>query len=294
MKNLALTIALASVISGAPTRAWSPDAQRAGSTPSAGDDTFEAVSIKPSQAAAGGSFGMRPGGSLLMDDGLLSPLIALAYGVKSFQIVDAPAWVARERFTIRTSAAGNPTPAQARVMLQNMLAERFHLRVHSEQRIATVHVLTVARNDGKLGPHMTPRTPPCEPGSRISVSDLPPDFRRGIPAALTTAPCGSTLIAGGDRMTGLGMTTAALAQAIEGYWLNEHVVDRTGLTGGFDILIENMVNQWGNRSPSLDATPSDAAPLPAALQEQLGLRIDARREPIDVLVIDRVERPSPD
>jgi len=255
---------------------------------------FEAVSIKPSNAAASGSFGLRPGGSLLMDDGLLSPLIALAYGVKSFQIVDAPAWTTRERFTIRTSATGNPTSAQARVMLQRMLASRFQLRVHTEQRLATVHVLTLARSDGKLGPHLTPRTPPCEPGSRISVDDLPAAFRRGLPAGLTTAPCGSTLIAGGDRMTGAGMTMAALAQAIEGYWLNERVFDRTGLTGGFDVLIENMVNQWGNRGPSVDNAASDAAPLPAALQEQLGLRIETRREPIDVLVIDRIERPSPD
>jgi uncharacterized protein (TIGR03435 family) len=255
---------------------------------------FEAVSIKPSQAAAGGSFGMRPGGSLLMDDGLLSPLIALAYGVKSFQIVDAPSWTARERFTIRTSATGNPTSAQARVMLQRMLADRFQLLVHNEQRIATVHALTLARSDGKLGPHLTLRTPPCEPGSRVSLSDVPPEIRRGLPTGLTTAPCGSTLLAGGDRMAGVGMTIGALAQAIEGYWLNEHVVDRTGLTGGFDILIENMVNQWSNRGPSVDAAPSDAGPLQAALQEQPGLRIEARREPIDVLVIDRIERPSPD
>jgi uncharacterized protein (TIGR03435 family) len=286
MRIVTLTMLVA--IALAPAGARGQDAAENG-TPE-----FEAVSIKPSQAAASGSFGMRPGGSLLMDDGLLTPLLALAYGVKSFQIVDAPDWVSRQRFTIRTSARGNPTAAQARLMLQRMLADRFQLRVHTDQRMATVHVLSLARSDGKLGPHLTPRIPPCEPGSRIPVDDLPPAFRRGLPGGLTTAPCGSTLIAGGDRMTGAGMTMAALAQAIEGYWLYERVIDRTGLTGGFDILIEHMVNQWGNRSPSVDASPSDAAPLPAALQEQLGLRIDTRREPIDVLVIDRIERPSPD
>ena len=95
-------------------------------------------------------------------------------------------------------------------------------------------------------------------------------------------------------MVGVGMTVATLAQTIENFWLGDRVVDRTGLEGGFDMLLENMVDQWGPRGPGIDAAPSDAAPLPAALQEQLGLRIDARREPVDVLVIDRIERPSPD
>jgi uncharacterized protein (TIGR03435 family) len=256
--------------------------------------TFEAVSIKPSQAAASGSFLMRPGGSLLMDDGLLHPLIGLAYGPDPLPIVDAPDWMSRQRFTIRTSASGNPPLAEARLMLQKMLADRFQLRVHREQRMATIHALTLSHSDGKLGPHMRPRTPPCEPGTRVPVQDIAPEVRRGLPAGVTSAPCGGTSVVGGTRMAGVGMTVATLARTIENFWLGERVFDRTGLEGTFDMLLENMVDQWGPRGPSVDAAPSDAAPLPAALHEQLGLRIDARREPIDMLVIDRIERPSPD
>ena len=162
--------------------------QPAGGSHGAADtgQTFDAVSIKPSQAIASGSFLMRPGGSLLMDDGLLGPLVALAYGTRS--IVDAPDWVSRERFTIRTKAAGNPAAAEARLMLQKMLADRFQLRVHREQRTMPVHVLTLSRSDGKLGPNLRRRTPPCEAGSRVAVNDLAPEMRRPCQQASPRRP----------------------------------------------------------------------------------------------------------
>jgi hypothetical protein len=80
---------------------------------------------------------------------------------------------------------------------------------------------------------------------------------------------------GGSEMSGIAMTIPMIAQTIQQFWLNAPVRDRTGLTGGFDVRIENIL-----------------APLPAALQEQLGLRIEQGREPTDVVVIDRLERPT--
>jgi uncharacterized protein (TIGR03435 family) len=269
-------------------------AQTATVSAAQGAETFEAVSIKPSQATASGDFGTRPGGRFIMEDGLLPALIARAYGVKTFQIAGAPDWVSQQRFTIQTTSIGNPTPGQVQGMLQRMLTDRFQLRVHADQRVGTVHVLTLARADGKVGPNLRPRTPPCEPGSRVPLSDLSPAVARSMEAGRETVPCGSTTTVGGTGMTGFGMTIPMLAQTIEDHWLNERVVDRTGLSGAFDIVIEHMSNQWTARGPSIDGAISDAPSLAEALKEQLGLRIEIRREPIDVLVIDRIERPAPD
>jgi uncharacterized protein (TIGR03435 family) len=262
--------------------------------PTAASETFEAVSIKPSRATASGSFMFLPGGRVVMEDGFIVTLLARAYDVKPFQIVDLPDWANRQRFTVRTSAAGSPDAARLQGMLRQMFAQRFRLQAHREQRITPVHVLTLSRSDGRLGPNLKPRTPPCERGVRIALADLSPDVARGLPDGLTSVPCGSPLTVSGFSMKGIGMTMPALAQVISDFWLNEQVIDRTGLTGSFDITIDNMVNQWTSRGPSTDAAVSDAAPLPAALQEQLGLRIEARREPLEVLVIDRLEPPSED
>jgi uncharacterized protein (TIGR03435 family) len=180
-------------------------------------------------------------------------------------------------------------------MLQRMLVERFQLAVHHEQRVTTVYVLTLNRSDGRLGPNLAPRT--CEAGSRIPFAELTPDAQKRLPAseqARTSVPCGSTTIASGFGLIGFGMKMSALAEAISGYWLGAPVLDRTGLSGGFDITIENIENQWGDRGLRTDSTVSDRPSLPAALQEQLGLKLETRREPFDTLVIDRLERPTED
>jgi len=83
-----------------------------------------------------------------------------------------------------------------------------------------------------------------------------------------------------------------LAQAITNYWLNEPVVDRTGLTGEYDVLLTNVVNQWTSNPLKAEADDPDAARLPVALEDQLGLKLELGREPAEVVVIDRIERPS--
>ena len=177
-------------------------------------------------------------------------------------------------------------------MLRHMLADRFKLVAHMERRDLPVYTLTLARANGRLGPNLRLHAPPCEPGARIPVTSLPPDFARGVPPGLSSVTCGGSVSVGGSEMSGIAMTIPMIAQTIQQFWLNAPVRDRTGLTGGFDVRIENMVNQWGTRAPNIDGAPSDLAPLPAALQEQLGLRIEQGREPTDVVVIDRLERPT--
>jgi uncharacterized protein (TIGR03435 family) len=97
----------------------------------------------------------------------------------------------------------------------------------------------------------------------------------------------------GDRsLSAVGIPMSRLAQAIDGLWLNEPVIDRTGLTGEYDVLLTNLVRQWTDNPLKAEADDPDAARLPVALEDQLGLKLELRREPTDVVVIDRIERPS--
>ena len=104
-------------------------------------------------------------------------------------------------------------------------------------------------------------------------------------------PC-SVRSAGGRVLSAVGITMQRLAQAIDNYWLNEPVVDRTGLAGEYDVLLTNVVNQWTDNPLKAEADDPDAARLPVALEDQLGLKLELLREPADVVVIDRIERPS--
>jgi uncharacterized protein (TIGR03435 family) len=79
---------------------------------------------------------------------------------------------------------------------------------------------------------------------------------------------------------------------LSGYYLNAHVIDRTGLDGLYDVAMTNIVNQWTDNPIAAEAAYPNAARLPAAMEEQLGLRLELRREPMEVVVIDRIERPS--
>ena len=88
------------------------------------------------------------------------------------------------------------------------------------------------------------------------------------------------------------MTMAQLSEVMSGLWLNVPVVDRTGLTGQFDVALTNIESQWGPTGPSVTASPGDAVSVPVAVAEQLGLKLELGQAPMDVFVIDRLERPE--
>ena len=96
---------------------------------------------------------------------------------------------------------------------------------------------------------------------------------------------------GATFLEGIGLTIAQLAELISGLWLNTPVIDRTSLTGQYDVTLSNVENQWGPKGPSVTASSGDAVGVPVAIQEQLGLKLELGRAPLDVLVVDRVERP---
>ncbi len=97
---------------------------------------------------------------------------------------------------------------------------------------------------------------------------------------------------GGTSFEAYGLSMATFANLLSNLYLNAHVLDRTGLTGLYDISLKNFVNQWTDNPIAAEASDPSAARLPAALEEQLGLKLEMRREPMEVVVIDSIERPS--
>ncbi len=192
-----------------------------------------------------------------------------------------PKWATTDHFDIEARAEGNPTKDQMRLMMQYVLADRFKLVVHTETRQLLVFAL-VPSKQGKTGPQLQPHSddPPC--------ASL-------LPSAVFPFPCGvptSTPSGGQWTMGARNLTMAQIADYLSGPGdLDRPVVDRTGFSGKFDFHIE-FVRQPNGPDITPKADPSGPMFL-EALRDQLGLNLESTTGPVDVLVIDHVEEPSP-
>ncbi len=205
----------------------------------------------------------------------LRDLVILAYRVHDFQVTGGPGWIASERYNIDAKTDGAPSFSQDYVTLQyrrlqTLLRDRFNLTIHRETKELPVYELTVAKGGPKL------QQPKC-------VQREAGDF--------TIAPgkyCG--LISGSmssGRLQAAGATMTFLANYLSNP-LSRTVVDKTGITGEFDFQV--------TFTPDALTVPNAAADPGAdfftALQEQLGLKLESAKGPVEILVIDHVERPS--
>jgi len=250
--------------------------------------SFEVASVKPNKSGETTSFlTAKPGGNFAVGNMTLRGLIMYAYGIQGFQLVGAPDWVATERFDITAKAAANvpPTPigqlSPEALMLRSLLEDRFRLSAHRETRDLPIYALVLARADGRLGPRL-----------RQTTSDYCAKLREaaGKPGA-TPAPTGSPVCGMRPGGSGNEITAGAVPMNELARLLNvvaaRTVVDRTGLNGVWDFDL-----QWS--PPNAPNADPDRPSIFTALPEQLGLRLDATTGPVEVLVIDRVERPIPD
>jgi len=251
---------------------------------------FEAVSIKRHEPGSPQGYREYPNGRIVSQGQRTISLISRAYGLRGTRVIGGPDWVRSDSYTVETTATGKPDDAQLKAMLRQMLSERYRLVAHTERRDMPTYVLTVAR-PGRLGPNLKPRIPPCERDTPVAPETISLPMPTPAGAAPPPMPC-SVRSAGGRVLSAVGITMQRLAQAIDNYWLNEPVVDRTGLAGEYDVLLTNVVNQWTDNPLKAEADDPDAARLPVALEDQLGLKLELLREPADVVVIDRIERPS--
>jgi uncharacterized protein (TIGR03435 family) len=179
-------------------------------------------------------------------------------------------------------------------MLRTLLADRFKLVVHTETREVDVYRLVVARTDGKLGPGLRPSAVDCEastaaaanPGRSSGTPAPPPQRGQRPPCALFIAP---------GIIAGEGITMARLSTALGGR-LGRTAVDGTELTVGFDFELRYTPDQMpqGPLSPGAPPIDPNGPSIFTALQEQLGLKLESTKGPVEVLVVDSVERPSPD
>jgi uncharacterized protein (TIGR03435 family) len=237
-------------------------AQNAGNAP-----TFEVVSIKV-RTTPGGGPKSSPDRYNRFNVSLRN-LIEDGYGLQRFEIVGGPEWVTGSvRFDVMATAASVPSREEMRLMVQHMLAERFALRTHREKREMPVYILRLARDDGRLGAKLTRTTEDCTSGCPAQTIARP-------------GPGGLTVIHKAS-----GIDSGELASWLAPY-VGRTVINRTGLSGDFDVDL--TFDPIG-----LTAQPSDAPPIFAALPEQLGLRLESGREPVDVLVIDSAKMPTPD
>jgi uncharacterized protein (TIGR03435 family) len=243
-------------------------------TADANRPAFEAVSIKPNKSGDP-LVGLKimPGGRLVGTNVTVPVLVRLAYNIRLFRlIVGGPDWIRSEHFDVETSAQGNPGSDEIRLMAQSLLADRFKLIVHRETQQLPIYSLVVSR----AGNLPTSDATRCSSGADGSTS-LP------FCGALLPSP---TPAKNGRHMIGRSLTIQDLIRQLDGF-VDRVVINNTNLQGKYDVDLTFATQQL------LIADATDTPPsLFTALQEQLGLKLDAQTGSVDVLVIDRVERPS--
>ena len=252
--------------------AWAIPEPPAALKPMAADASpaFEVATIKPSNPdAPGKAFGVR-GRMFSTLNTTLSDLIAFAYGVQAKQITGAAAWLETEKYDLagQPDAPGQPNEKQWKMMLQKLLADRFKLAFHRDKKELAVYAIVL----GTAGPKLTK--------SEGDPNGLPALFFRGL-----------------GVLPARNATMADLAGVMQTAVLDRPVVDRTALVGRYDFTLTWTPDesQFGGLGARVPPPTGDAAAPPGlftAIQEQLGLKLESTKAPVEVLVIDRVEKPS--
>jgi uncharacterized protein (TIGR03435 family) len=253
--------------------------------------TFEVASVKPDKSGTGMTMLRTTPVGFSASNIPLKALIQQAYGVEDNQILGAPSWVGSERYDIEAKVSSSDTdelhdlsPDQRRLMLQPLLADRFQLKVHTEVRELPVLALVIAKGGPKLHE--------AKPGDTYANGIKGFDGQGG-PGLMRMGP---------GQLTAQGLPMSSVAQLLS-QQLGRTVQDKTGLTGKYDFTL-----QW---TPDRDASPMFKGPeagpqglgattstesagpsVFTAIQEQLGLKLESQKGPVEVLIIDHVETPS--
>jgi uncharacterized protein (TIGR03435 family) len=217
---------------------------------------FEVAAIKPSTAGPGSSGSHSRNGRLTIDNMTLKEIMMWAYGVQAYQISGGPNWMTADRFQVDAKAEDKVPGEQLRLMMQTLLAERFQLTFHREKKEMTAYALVVAKSGMKIKP---------------------------------VEGEGSSTNTNNGKMTAKHVSMQRLAEVLSRQ-LGLPVVDETHVAGGFDFTLE-----WSNDRQQRAAAETGANEGPSiftALPEQLGLKLETRKVPVEILVVDRAERPS--
>jgi uncharacterized protein (TIGR03435 family) len=245
----------------------------------------------------------------------LKSLLTTAYDVKNYQI-EGPAWLDTERFDVNATLPPDTTKEQFRIMLQNLLAERFNLKVHRDTKELPMYSLVIAKNGPKMKESV--ETPaPAEGDAAAPTPPLPSQPKIGPDGfPILPMPGGGRgglyqiMMPGRARMMGIKQTMQDLAQRLS-QQLNRPVTDATGLTAKYDFSLTYAPEGMGGLAPIMIGAPpppsppgggaagpgptlpeADAPPpnLFSAVQTDLGLKLEAKKGPVDMIVVDHVEK----
>jgi uncharacterized protein (TIGR03435 family) len=307
MRHLLLAAALMALTaqSISAQTANAPDWQ----TAAGGKLSFEVASVRESAPNApysgnvdldGSDYLLRYNGGLVKTDGLLISYILFAYKVQDasqYPLLDAelPKWTQTERFIVEARPEGSPTKDQIRLMMQSLLADRFKLAIHTETRLLPMYSLML-NNPGKPGPKLQPHP---DDGLCTKMPDKsPPPAKNSAPAP----SCGLFIFTDNPQLPHMRMMDYTMEQIAGGLETvgvavggldRIPLLDRTGLTGKFDIDLDFQRAPKPGRPPDPEVEPEAPAPsFVDALKTQAGLKLVKQTGPVDVYVIDHVEQPS--
>ncbi len=224
---------------------------------------FEVATVKPTPPGSGEPVDIRfePGGRLIVTNQPLAVMVRYAYGVKRWQISNAPGWFDTDRFDISAKADGNPNRDEMLKMFQALLEERFKMSIRRETKEGPVYDLIVVKGGPKLAP----------------AQPLKENEHAGVFTYSTGSP---QQAAASYARVGKHATMAMLASALEDQ-AKRPVIDKTGLKGEFDFRVEFAAD---------DSHLDEFASFFTAVQEQLGLKLESTKGPVETLIVEHPER----
>jgi uncharacterized protein (TIGR03435 family) len=251
-------------------------------------ESFEVASVRKNVSGEpAGRMQIQPGGRFNADGATVRQIIVRAYGIQDRQLVGGPSWTNSDRFDITARANGDLTPEWLSAMLKNLLFDRFRLSVHPESRDLTIYALVLDRKDGKLGPQLRQSNVDCDKIAEETMArgGAPPPMKAG-----EAPPC-SIGFTGGGRMAARSKPIAQLLTFFSQV-TQRTGVDRTGLTGTYDVDLSWSPAASLSSIPENSPADSNGPSIFTAAQEQLGLKLQSQKQPLEVLAIDRIEQPT--
>lgn len=333
MRLVALAVPLLTVIAAAAAQAPTPGTPvptvLLGPTPVAGSaqvpdsalPSFEVASVRSNKNGMTSPMMARMLPSRFEATNMPARMLLLqAYRLPNYQIQGGPGWLDTDRYDIAAKAPDGSQPDQLMLMIRALLIERFKLVAHRETKESPVYALVMARSDGKLGPKLTKTTDDCDaimaerrasarargpgpgPGPGPGAGRFTPPGPNDRPVC-TVNMFPSPRSAGGPPLLVMragGQTMESLARTLSGF-VNRQVIDRTGLTGLYDYELEYSPLRTLNTAPltappngQAPAAPIDDAPTVFETVQQLGLKLESTKGPVEYLVIESMEKPVDD
>ena len=262
--------------------------------------TFEVASIKQNTSGDGNQMiQMQPGNRIKVTNIPPRFLVTMAYQLQQFQLVGGPSWMTSDHYDIVAKVAGEPAafvPGQPNPMtlaMRTLLADRFKLKLHKETRELDVYNLVMLK-PGMPGPALKPASTDCAAQAAARRGGPPPGGGPpGPPGPNDPFPCGLMGMPGMIRMGGAPITQLTTMLTNQ---TGRMVIDKTNLSGNWDLMIKFQFEGRGGQPlpPGVPAPDPDAPTIYTAIQEQLGLKLESAKAPVEVTVIDSIERPTED